>query len=370
MKYMKIFFILILVFILIISIVSCTNKSTTEKQISETTVPMAQQTTENTTLPVKEIWQWKKNTPESQNIDSDDLFTVHSIYDTFPLLSAIIIKNDCIIDEYYQDGYNDKSQFVLNSASKSVTSALIGIAIDKGYIENTDVLISNYFPQIENLNQRWKEITIWHLLTHTSGITSTDSSLWYDWRNSDNWLDYIFNLPIESEPGKEFSYSTGNTHLLSAILEQATGMSMYEFGKQYLFEPMGINSVTIDKDPQGISDGGNGIHMNVYDMAKFGRLFLNKGNWEGQQLILEKWIEDSTSIQYDHSSGTADYGYQWWVRSFGDADYDAFFAQGHAGQYIFVVPEIDLIIVFTSNYEGSTSIYWQLVESIVNICDK
>ena len=145
---------------------------------------------------------------------------------------------------------------------------------------------------------------------------------------------------------------------------------MYEFGKEYLFGPMEIDSITIDKDPQGISDGGNGIHMNIYDMAKFGRLFLNKGNWEGQQLISKKWIEDSTSVQYDRLSGTADYGYQWWVRSFGDADYDAFFAQGHAGQYIFVVPEIDLIVVFTSNYEGSTSIYWQLVESIVNICDE
>lgn len=368
MKSMKTLVILILVLILTILFISCSNHSTNK---AEKTTSITQPIAESTTQPPKEVWQWQKDSPENQNIDSDELFSLHSIYNTFPLLSAVIIKNDKIIDEYYKDGNDETSQFVLNSASKSVTGALIGIAIDKGFIESVDVPISQYFPQINNLNNNyWKEITVYHLLTHTSGISSTDSNLWYEWRNSNNWLDYIFNLPVESEPGRNFSYSTGNTHLLSAILEQATGMSMYDFGKAYLFEPMGMGSVTIDKDPQGISDGGNGIHMNVYDMAKFGRLFLNKGNWEGRQLISEKWVEDSTSVQYDRSSGTADYGYQWWVRSFGDADYDAFFAQGHAGQYIFVVPEIDLIVVFTSNYEGSTSIYWQLVERIVNLCDK
>lgn len=139
---------------------------------------------------------------------------------------------------------------------------MIGIAIDKGYIESVDVPISEYFPQVLNFNnESWQQITIRHLLTHTSGISTTDDALWDEWRNSDNWVDYILNLPIVSLPGTTFSYSTGNTHLLSAILQKATGMTAYEFGKEYLFDPIGMDSIKIEADPQGISDGGNGIWM-------------------------------------------------------------------------------------------------------------
>lgn len=129
-----------------------------------------------------------------------------------------------------------------------------------------------------------------------------------------------------------------------------------------------VSTAAIASDSQGISDGGNGVSMNIYDMAKFGLLYLNGGIWQGEQIVPAQWVKDSTSVQYDRSTGSADYGYQWWVRTFGDQGYDAYFAQGHAGQYIFVVPEIELIVAFTSDYEGSTGIYWQLVNDIVNAC--
>ena len=116
-------------------------------------------------------------------------------------------------------------------------------------------------------------------------------------------------------------------------------------------------------------DGGNGIWMTTSDMAKFGQLFLNGGQWEGQQVVPASWVEESTSLQYQRNTGSADYGYQWWVRTFGAQDYDAFFAQGHAGQYIFVVPQLQLVVAFTSDYTGATSIYWQLVNDIVAACD-
>ena len=116
-------------------------------------------------------------------------------------------------------------------------------------------------------------------------------------------------------------------------------------------------------------DGGNGIWMTTSDMAKFGQLFLNEGQWEGQQVVPASWVEESTSLQYQRNTGSADYGYQWWVRTFGAQDYDAFFAQGHAGQYIFVVPQLQLVVAFTSDYTGATSIYWQLVNDIVAACD-
>ena len=191
---------------------------------------------------------------------------------------------------------------------------------------------------------------------------------WDSWRSSDNWLDYIFNLPVVAAPGAEFSYSTGNSHLLAAILEKATNHSLYDFAEQNLFAPMGMQTARIDTDPQGIGDGGNGIWLNVYDMAKFGSLFLHNGVWQDQQLVPAAWVHDSTSVQFDRSTGSADYGYQWWVRTFGEQRYPAYFAQGHAGQYIFVVPDLQLIVVFTSDYTGSSSIYWQFVNDIVAAC--
>ena len=337
------------------------------EKVSEDITNMSE--TETTVVSTTKPWSWESATPDSQGVSSEEIDNLHNTFESFNLLSSVIVKNDKIIDEYYKDGYDKDSLFLLNSASKSVTSALVGIAIDKGFIQDTDVLLSEYFPEVKSFSDdNWDKITIEHLLTHTSGIRSTDSDLWYDWRNSDNWLEYIFSLPFDSAPGTQFSYSTGNTHLLSAIIEKATNMSLYDFGKKYLFGPVGMDSVKIDTSPEGVSDGGNGIYMNVYDMAKFGRLYLENGKWEGNEIISEEWINHSTSVQFKRSDGSADYGYQWWVRTFGGENYDAFFAQGHGGQYIFVVPDLDLIVVFSSDYEGATGIYWQMVENIVNAC--
>ena len=145
-------------------------------------------------------------------------------------------------------------------------------------------------------------------------------------------------------------------------------MTVYEYGKPRLFDLVGMDSAACGMDPQGICDGGNGFSMNVYDMAKFGQLYLNGGVWAGEQIVPAEWVEASTTLQYDRITGSADYGYQWWVRTFGQARYPAYFAQGHAGQYIFVVPDLELVIAFTSDYTGATSIYWQLVEEIVEGC--
>ena len=213
------------------------------------------------------------------------------------------------------------------------------------------------------------QITIWNLLTHTTGLNASDTANWNEWLTSSNWVDYVINREAVSRPGTEFNYFTGNTHLLSAIIQKATGKTTYEFGKEYLFDPLDINSVECAVDPQGISDGGNGFAMNVYDMAKIGELYLNNGVWEGEQIISEKWVQDSTTMQFDRSSGSADYGYQWWVRTFGNNNYPAYFAQGHYGQYIFVVPDLKLVTVITSHYEGSSSIYWQIMNDIVNACN-
>ena len=276
---------------------------------------------------------------------------------------------ECMEYREISSGYNETSVFTLQSTSKSITSAIFGIAIDKGYIEGVNVPISTYFPQILDSGSEYKsQITNWNLLTHTTGLDASDTANWNDWLASSNWVDYVLNRRALARPGTVFNYFTGNTHLLSAIIQQATGKTTYEFGKEYLFDPLDIDSVECTEDPQGISDGGNGFAMNVYDMAKIGELYLNDGVWNGEQIIPAQWVEDSTTVQFDRSSGSADYGYQWWVRTFGNNNYPSFFAQGHYGQYIFVVPDLELVVVFTSHYEGSSSIYWQLMNQIVNAC--
>ena len=244
------------------------NVNSTEPQTSGTTV---------STTAAPPAWQWQKDSPQNQGVDPAVLNDVHETFDSFPLLSSVIVRNGYIVDEYYKDGYDKNSVFVLNSASKSVTSALIGIAVDMGLIESVDVPISTYFPQVLENGGYWAEISIRHLLTHTSCIDMSDTADWYDWRSSANWVQYILDRSVTSRPGTVFNYSTGNTHLLSAILQQASGMTLEEFGKRYLFDPMEMNSASVSADAQGISDGGNGVSMNIYDMAKFGMLYLNGG---------------------------------------------------------------------------------------------
>lgn len=372
-------FLVILIFVSIVTLVvfafNRTNDNQQEEQkvttdIADNSNNEENQVISNTSeIETEETWEWQHDTLENHNIDVSAISSVHNTIDSYPIDAEVIVKDGVIVDEYYKEEYDETSAFELHSVSKSITSAILGIAIDKGYIESVATPISNYFPQIlESDSEYLNEITIWHVLTHTTGFNASDTANWEEWRNSENWVDYVLNRDVTSRPVTVFNYFTGNTHLLSAIVQQATGQTLYEFGKEYLFDPLGMDSVECGSDAQGISDGGNGFIMNVYDMAKFGQLFLNNGVWNGEQIISEQWIEDSTSLQFERSSGSADYGYQWWVRTFGNNNYPAYFAQGHYGQYIFVVPDLELVVALTSHYEGSSSIYWQIMNNIVNAC--
>lgn len=374
----KVFFVVFIIIILIVILFFAFRNNTevsTTNEITNTVINNI--VNESNTLvvnvsadQVEQAWEWQHDTLENHNINASAINSVHNTIDSYPINAEVIVKDGVIVDEYYKDGYDQNSVFTLQSTSKSVTSALIGIAIDKGYIPSVNEPISTYFPQILDSGSEYKsQITVWNLLTHTTGLNASDTANWNEWLASDNWVDYVLERPATSRPGTVFSYFTGNTHLLSAILQQATGMTALDFGKQYLFEPLDMDSVQCSTDPQGISDGGNGFAMNVYDMAKLGELYLNNGNWNGEQIISEQWVKDSTTLQFDRSSGSADYGYQWWVRTFGENNHPAYFAQGHYGQYIFVVPDLNLVVAITSHYEGSTSVYWQIMNNIVNACD-
>ncbi len=314
-------------------------------------------------------WEWPYDEPDNHNLRSEIVDNLHqSLYD-MDVLGALVIKDGYIVDEYYDTGYDRTSVFPMSSASKSVTATLFGIAVDQEYIKDTDVLLSEYYPQIDSL-EGWKDIRLWHLLTHTAGVDASDEVYWYEWRKAADWIHDILRRPLIAEPGTRFIYSTGNTHLLTAIMEKETGEDLLSYGRRFLFDPLGMDSVELSKDPQGISDGGNGFSMNLYDMAKIGQLYINKGVWEGQRIVSEGWIEEATKLQFKRSSGSADYGYQWWVRSFGQKAYPSFFAQGHGGQFIFVIPDVSLVVVFASDHSGVSSRYWSYVSDLVNACEQ
>lgn len=309
---------------------------------------------------------WQTDAPENHNMDPAVLADLHAALPGSSVLSMVTVKDGVIIDEYYRDGYDEQSLYRLNSASKSFTGALIGIAIEQGYIGGVDDLLSDYLPQVlEQQDTRKHQITLEHLLTHTSGLE------WYEWgsgytnwsefQNAPNWVDYILNRNLVYEPGTQFAYSTGNTHLLSAVIEAATGMTAEEYARINLFEPLGIENWQWDTDPQGITDGGNGLHLSTRDAARFGQLFLQNGQWNGQQLVPAEWVETSTTAKNGGAGdGTGSYGYQWWTRTYhsggystytppyGRVGYTVYYALGHGGQFLFVVPELNLVCAITS----------------------
>ena len=300
--------------------------------------------------------EWELDIPENHGMDSAVLEKLHEAAALTEIRSIVIAKGGYIIDEYYNDDYDETTVFGLASCSKSFTGALIGIAIEQGFISGVDVQIAEFLPQIATESNK-QRILLKHLLTHTSGIE------WYEWsggtsfrelNRSENWVEHVLGKSMVAAPGDYFSYTTGGSHLLGAVLENATGQSLLEFGRENLFEPMGMDSVAWRADPQGVTDGGNGISMTTRDAAKFGQLYLNGGKWHGKQLIPAEWVAESTKQQDAGPGGrTGAYGYQWWMRAFGKGQYDTFYAMGHGGQFIFIVPELELVTVITSRFSDT-----------------
>ena len=317
--------------------------SASASQMSEPPTPEPKPSVDNS---------WKPDTPENHNMNPETFAQLHEALSGSTVYAMVTAKDGVLIDEYYQDGYDETNAFALHSCSKSFTSALVGIALEQGLIDNIDQPLSDYLPQVLELADTDKQkITLRHLLTHTTGLEWYEwgggQSNWREFRSAPNWVDYILGQRLVTQPGERFNYGTGATHLMAAALEQAVGTDALTFGKEHLFEPLGMDSVQWGTDPQGIIDGGNGIIMTARDAARFGQLYLNGGVWNGKQLISAEWLEQSTSVQNAGPGGsTGKYGLSWWVRPFGD--YDTYYAFGAWGQYIFVVPELNLVTVIAS----------------------
>jgi CubicO group peptidase (beta-lactamase class C family) len=271
---------------------------------------------------------------------------------------VLVVRHGYTVVEAYAPPYRPDVAHNTYSCGKSVTSALVGIAIEEGYIDGVDQKVLGFFPDrtFANADPRKAAMTLEHLLTMTSGLDWPESSVPYSSsRNilgqmlrSRDWVQFVLDRPMVAEPGTTFNYSTGVSHLLSAIIQQATGMSASSFARAHLFGPLGIPRVYWRSSPDGVTLGGGGIWMTPREMARFGQLYLQGGVWDGRQVVPVEWVAASVARQVNASTTAPYYGYQWWVRSNG-----TFAAHGYKGQRIFVIPHLDMVVIFTGDIQGS-----------------
>jgi len=279
--------------------------------------------------------------------------------------SLIIIKNGYLVTEEYFNGSADMIH-MLQSVTKSFTSAAIGIAIEKGYIEGVEAKVLGFFPEmhdIRNLDDRKRSMELKDILTMRTG---TD----YHERGRDaphfklnalltGWDTFYLNRPMVCEPGSNYQYDSGGVILLSAILKKATGKHADGFLEEHLFTPLGIEQKWWVKNNDGHPHTGGGLFLRPIDMAKFGLLYLQKGKWNGKQIIPEWWVNESFNKRVDfdvkgrgHETG---YGYLWWIQepdAMNEEEHIVYSARGAFGQFIFIIPDHDMVIVVTANTKG------------------
>jgi CubicO group peptidase (beta-lactamase class C family) len=307
---------------------------------------------------------WRTSTPEEQGMDGQKLAQMLEAAQkkSLNLHSLLVIRNGYLVSETYFKSYQSDTKHELYSCTKSFISTLIGMAIDKGYIKGTDQRVVNFFPErtFENLDVQKQAMTLEDVLTMRSGL---------DWRESDpaigamyqsrDWVKHVLDMPMAEAPGTRFNYCSGCSHVLSAILQQTTGMNTRDFAEQYLFKPLGISNVGWDLDSQGIPIGGWGLQITPRDMAKLGYLYLHDGQWEGQQIVSARWVEAATQ-SHTETDGGLGYGYQWWTYP----SLGAYTALGRDGQTIFVVPASNLVIVTTAQMDSHDEIF-KLIEEYI-----
>ena len=282
-------------------------------------------------------------------------------------VAFLIIHHDSIIFENYYQHYNAASPVASFSAAKSYTSALIGAAIADGFIKSVNDPITNYLSELKG-KPGFDNVTIKHLLLMTSGIKANESyynplgqpaKLYY----GRTLRNYIRHLKTDYKPGTKFAYRSVNTEILGFIIERATGKTVTDYLNEKIWKNLGAEydaSWSIDKKNNGIEKTFCCINARARDFAKFGRLYLKKGNWNGLQLLPAAWIEESTKPSTT-DGGVRYYAYQWWLTHKG------YEANGLHGQFIFICPEKDLVIVRLGTSEGKISwenLFDQVAEKI------
>lgn len=310
---------------------------------------------------------WRRADPETVGMQAEILSNLDKEIETRyrSITAFLVVRRGRLVFEKYYRGVSQDDTHLVYSVTKSFISALTGIAIDQGYIEGVHQRVLDFFPEhIPGKHEHLKrQMTVRHLLTMTVGFQwraglRAHELLIDRMRRSKDWVAFILDLPIQERWFGRFQYSSAASHLLSAIITRSTGMCAQDFAAEHLFAPVGIeppaagikhthsqadvfsNTEQWPKDPQGNSIGGWGLVLKPRDMARFGYLYLKGGQWDGEQVIPEKWCKESVE---PHTPG---YGYQWWLREVNDVF--VFSADGRGGNHIYCLPEQDLVVVVAS----------------------
>jgi CubicO group peptidase (beta-lactamase class C family) len=315
---------------------------------------------------------WRNTTPSEQDMNSTKLQEMLDYIDSenYPIISTAVVRHGYMVLEEYRFEYrNENSTQFMYSVTKSFTSALIGIALAQGYFDNLSHPVLSFFPDkvIETPDERRGRVTIENLLTMRSGIfwdetsapfTSPDNGVYH--LMSQDGVEYVLNLPMVAEPDELWHYNTGASHLLSGIIQATTEMTTKEFGDETLFGPLGFSRQTWARDAAGVVRGGFDLKITLRDMTKFGLLYLNNGTWDGEQIVPADWVAASTNTTTNLGYNLG-YGYQWWTIP----EDGIYYAAGLYGQYIYVIPEYDLVVTFTSMVQDGPYLHQALLTSYI-----
>lgn len=288
-----------------------------------------------------------RKTPESQGIVSDHLrYLIQELADSpnTDMHHFMVLRHGNVICEADFAPYRKGIWHITHSMCKSITGMAVGFLVEEGKLE----LSENIYKIFHDKGSTWAkifrpEVTVENLMTMTSGVTFNESGI----VSGNDWLESYLNAPVSEKPGTKFQYNSLNSYVLSAIITERTGMPMDEYLKPRLFEPLGITDYLWEKCPRGITKGGWGLFMHTEDMAKLGQLYLNKGKWNGKQIIPESWAEASVTKKVDSIEGTYGYGYQLWMEERpGSFEYN-----GMLGQNVLIYPDVDMVIVTNAGNE-------------------
>lgn len=325
--------------------------------------------------PVQQNDGWQISTPEAEGFDAAKLQKAYKLVfsedEYHTAYSLLVIRNGKLVAEGYTYDLEDIDRLNnIKSATKSVTSLLTGIALEEGYLRAVTQSISELIPAYVAPGSAKADITLAHLLTMTSGLRwdndEETAELMID-RPGDS-LAFAVDQPLDFAPGAKFHYSDGQPHILGAILQEVTGKSLEQYADEKLFVPLGITDYLWEQHRDGVNYGAYGIYLRPRDLAKIGQLALNGGAWKGQQLVSPGWITEATQVHANQNEGP--YGYYWWIRP----DFGGFMAAGHGGQFAYVIPAKNLLIVMTANpytdgigvsFEDFEILVYRILEAIV-----
>lgn len=303
------------------------------------------------------VWpqaQWARSTPEAQGMDARAVAELVRFGQDNGMDSLVLTRHGHLVAEAYYAPFKPGMRHRLNSATKAVVGALTGMALAQGKLPGTEQAVLPLLPEqpLAHASERKSSLTLQHLLDMTSGLAWTEPMTEEIPRSviamtrSPNWVQYVLDQPLAREPGEAFHYNSGSSHLLAAVLAQAVGQPLQTYAAQQLFGPLGIEDVKWLRDPQGRNLGGWGLYLQTPDMAKLGYLYLNRGQWDGRQLLPAAWVDRvfQASLPMRLSPNT-DWRYadQWWSLP----ARDAFMAVGLFRQIILVMPKTGVVAAMT-----------------------